>query len=248
MNETRTAPESAIRARFVPDSFASLSLRAFAASHCDTQGPCPRAERGPSPAWKTDAHLVLVACDPRRPPAWRRRHRRARADQHRQDPSRHRADARPFVRHDRAAAAAAGARGLQQGRRPGRRRERRAHHRRREDQAAQPALLGGDRRGDAARSRCRLRRHRRGAARRRPRARPRLHRPHAQPPRPRGDAGAGRRHRAADGREAAARRQHRAAAAAVDAHFTPATRSSRGCRGAAPSSRSRPTRSTPSPN
>ena len=37
-------------------------------------------------------------------------------------------------------------------------------------------------------------------------------------------------------------------AAAVDAHFTPATRSSRGCRGAPPSSRSRPTRSTPSPN
>ena len=58
-----------------------------------------------------------------------------------------------FVRHDRPAAAAAGARGLQQGRRPGRRRERRADHRRGEDQAAESALLGLHRRGDAARSR-----------------------------------------------------------------------------------------------
>ena len=114
-----------------------------------------------------------------------------------------------FVGHDRAAAAAAGARGLQQDRRPGRRRERRAHHRRGEDQAAKPALLGGDRRGHAARSRRRLRRHRRGAARRRSRARPCLHRPHAQPPRPRGDAGARRRDRAADGRAAVARRAYR---------------------------------------
>jgi hypothetical protein len=42
------------------------------------------------------------------------------------------------------------------------------------------ALLGLHRRGDAARSRRRLRRHRRDPARRRSRARPRLHRPHAQ--------------------------------------------------------------------
>ena len=76
-------------------------------------------------------------------------------------------------------------------------------HRRREDQAAQPALLGRDRRGHAARPRPRVRRHRRSAARRRSRSRPRLHRPHAQPPRARGDAGARRRHRAADGRAAA---------------------------------------------
>ena len=55
-------------------------------------------------------------------------------------------------------------------------------------------------------------------ARLRSRARPCLHRPHAQPPRARGDAGARRRHRPADGREAAARRQYRPAAAAFDAH------------------------------
>ena len=46
-----------------------------------------------------------------------RRHGRARADQHRQDASRDRADARPPDRHDRPAAAAAGARGLQARRR-----------------------------------------------------------------------------------------------------------------------------------
>ena len=222
-------------------------MRAGPASHCDTQRRA-RALKRATPAWKTDADFVLVACDPRRPPAWRRRDRRARPDQHRQDPSRHRADARALVRHDRAAAAAAGARGLQQGGRPGRRGERRADHRRGEDQAAEPALLGGDRRGHAARSRSGLRRHRRGAARLRPRSRPRLHRPHAQPPRPRGDAGAGRRHRAPDGREAVARRQYRAAAAGFRRSFIPATRRSPGCRGEARSSRSRPTRSMPSPN
>ena len=69
----------------------------------------------------------------------------------------------------------------------------------------------------------RLRRHRRGAARLRSRSRPRLHRPHAQPPRPRGDAGAGRRHRPSDGREAPARRQHRAAARGFRRSFIPAT-------------------------
>ena len=62
-----------------------------------------------------------------------------------------------------------------------------------------PALLGFDGRGDAARSRCRLRRDRRDPARRRFRARSRLHRPHAQSPRPRGDARARRPDRAPDG-------------------------------------------------
>ncbi len=124
-----------------------------------------------------------------------------------------------FVGHDRAAAAAARARGLQQMRRAGRRRERRADHRRGEDQAAEPALLGRDRRGDAARSRRRLRRDRRGPAWRRSRARPCLHRSHAQPARPRGDAGARRRDRAADGRAAAAGRARAHAAAAVAAHL-----------------------------
>ena len=78
-----------------------------------------------------------------------------------------------------------------------------------------PRYLGGDRRSHAARARHGVRRDRRNPARRRHGARPRLHRPHAQAPRPRGDAGAGRRHHAADGREAAARRQHRQQAAAV---------------------------------
>ena len=72
----------------------------------------------------------------------RRRHRRARADQYRQDPSRHRADAGAFLRHDRPAAAAAGARGLQQMRRSGRRRQRGADHRRGENQAAQCRASG----------------------------------------------------------------------------------------------------------
>ena len=48
-----------------------------------------------------------------------RRHRRARADQHRQDPSRDRAHARPRERHDRPAAAAARPRGLRPRRRAG---------------------------------------------------------------------------------------------------------------------------------
>src|SRR5260370_33520797 len=44
----------------------------------------------------------------------RRRYRGARADQHRQDPSRDRADAGAFLRRDRPAAASPGARSLQQ--------------------------------------------------------------------------------------------------------------------------------------
>ena len=96
------------------------------------------------------------------------------------------------------------------------RRRGRAHHRRGEDQAAQPALLGLDRRGDAARSRRGVRGDRRNPARRRSRARPRLHRPHAQPARPRGNAGARRRHHARHGREAAARREHSEPPAALD--------------------------------
>ena len=71
-----------------------------------------------------DAHFLLLSDQPRRRRPRRRRHRRARADQYRQDPSRDRAHARPFLRHHRAAAAAAGARGLQQVRRAGRRRTR----------------------------------------------------------------------------------------------------------------------------
>ena len=101
-------------------------------------------------------------------------------------------------------------------RRAGRRRRRRADHRRGEDQAGEPALLGLHHRGDAARSRRGVRRGRRDPARRRSRARPRVHRPHAQPARPRGDAGARRRHHARHGGEAAPRRQHPEPPAALD--------------------------------
>ena len=69
-----------------------------------------------SPGFRSSMPISFSSPDqPRRRRPRRRRHRRARADQYRQDPSRHRAHARPFVRHHRAAAAAAGARGLQQG-------------------------------------------------------------------------------------------------------------------------------------
>ena len=68
------------------------------------------------------------------------------------------------------------------------------------------------------------------------------------PPRPRGDAGARRRHDAADGREAPARRQYRQPAAPVAADLRRARRRSPGCRAAPPSSRSRPRRFTPSPS
>ena len=159
-----------------------------------------------------------------------------------------RAHARAFVGHDRAAAAAARARGLQQDRRPGRRRRGRARHRRGEDQAAQSALLGLDRRGHAARPRRRVRGDRRNPARRRSRARPRLHRPHAQPARPRGDAGARRRDGAADGREAPARRAYPDAAAAVAAHLRGREEAHAAAAPLARSSRSRPRRSMPSPN
>ena len=75
-----------------------------------------RLTRGPL------APRIHAASHPARLGARPRRHRGSRADQHRQDPSRHRAHARPRRRHDRPAAAPAGARGLHQGRRARRRR------------------------------------------------------------------------------------------------------------------------------
>ena len=128
------------------------------------------------------------------------------------------------------------------------RRAGRADHRRGEDQAGEPALLGLHHRGDAARSRRGVRGDRRDPARRRSRARPRVHRPHAQPARPRGDAGARRRHHARHGGEAASRREHPVAARGSRHCTSRARRSSRACRAAPRSSRSRPTRSTRSPN
>ena len=69
-----------------------------------------------------------------------------------------------------------------------------------------------------------------------------------QPPRPRRDHAAGRRHHAPDHRAAAAGRFHRHAAAGCRSSNSPATARSRASRGAPRSSRSRPRRSTPSPN
>ena len=107
-------------------------------------------------------------------------------------------------------------------RRTGRRRCGGADHRRGEDQAAQSAFLGRHRRGHAARPRRRVPRRRRNPARRRFRARPCLHRPHAAPARPRGNAGARRRDHAADRRAASARRQRRQPPAACRSLRSPA--------------------------
>src|SRR3979409_1544332 len=79
---------------------------------------------------KTYGFLSFLSSVRQRTRSWRRRYRGARADQHRQDASGDRADARAFLRRNRAAAAAAGARGLQQGRRPRGRGFRRADYRR----------------------------------------------------------------------------------------------------------------------
>ncbi len=95
----------------------------------------------------------------------------------------------------------------------------RAHYRRREDQAAEPALLGLDPGGDAARPRCVVRRDRRNSARRRSRTRACVHRPHAQPARPRRDAGARRGDHAQHGGEAASGREHPVAPAPLDAEL-----------------------------
>ncbi len=87
-------------------------------------------------------HGLLSTRSLQRARARRGRHRRARADQHRQDASGHRAPACAFLRHDRPAAAAARARGLQQDRRARRRRLGRADHRRGEDQAEERRASG----------------------------------------------------------------------------------------------------------
>src|SRR5665213_3676466 len=85
VNEAAQRWSQRFGARFVPDSFASLPS-ALAQRRIVIQKRPARAKAG-LPPWKTDADLVLVACDPRRPPAWRRRDCRARSHQHRQDPS-----------------------------------------------------------------------------------------------------------------------------------------------------------------
>ena len=149
---------------------------------------------------------------------------------------------------DRPAAAPARARGLRQDRRARRRRQRRAHHRRGEDQAGAPALLGVHGRGHAARGRRRLPRHRRGAARGRPRARPRLHRPPAARARPAGDAAARRPDHARGDQPTSFPAPISSRGRACPSSPTPARRRSRACRRARRSSPSRRPRSTPSPS
>ena len=127
-------------------------------------------------------------------------------------------------------------------------RERRADHRRGEDQAAEPALLGGDRRGHAARSR---------SAPSSPSTRcssaPTSTAATSSPTACSTAAAARRRWCSAP--PPSARWSRGCCAAPISCSgrgfrrsSIPATRSSPGCRGAAPSSRSRPTRSMPSPN
>ena len=132
--------------------------------------------------------------------------RGSRADQYRQDASRHRAHARSSDRHDRVSAAAAGARELRPDRQAARRARGRADHRRRKDPAAEPVLFRLHRRIDAARPAGRVPRGRRDPALRRPRARPCLHRPAAACARPDRDDVSRRRHDKAADAPAGARR------------------------------------------
>ena len=148
-----------------------------------------------------------------------RRHRGPRADQHRQDASRHRADARAPDRHDRAAPAAARPGGLPARRREGGPREGRPRHRRGEDQAGPAALLDLHHRGDAAGPRRGVRGHRRDPARRRHGPRPRLHRPPALRPRPGGDPADRLLDHAAAGPGPDPQRPHHDQAAALAAHL-----------------------------
>ena len=150
--------------------------------------------------------------------AARRRRGAARADQHRQDASRDRTDALLQERLDRPAAAVARARGLWARRPEGRGGQGRARHGRGEDQAALAGLLDRDRGGHAARSRRRVCGDRRGAAFRRLRPRPHLHRSPAALARQERNA-ADRRRDARSGHSALhARRADFLAPAAVAAH------------------------------
>ena len=94
------------------------------------------------------------------------------------------------------------------------------------------ALLGVHGRGDAARRRCRLPRHRRGAARRRSRARARLHRSPAACARPLGDAAARRRRPCARRSAISCPAPTSSRARACRSSPTPGRRRSRACRSA----------------
>ncbi len=159
--------------------------------------PTPRNARRPRQS-------AGIACIPRRniqpSPHARSRFRfrparqsRPRPDQHRQDPSRHRAHARACLRHHRFPAPPARARELRPDGRAEGRPPRRPDHRRGEDRPARGALVLLHRRGHAARPRRRIPGGGRDPALRRPRPRPRLHRPAAARARPGRDHVPGRR-------------------------------------------------------
>ena len=122
----------------------------------------------------------------------RSRQGRPGPDEHRQDASRDRAVARPFVRHHRLPAAVAGTRELRPYGRDQGRALRRADHRRGEDHPARGAVVLLHRGGDAARPAHRVRRGGRNPALRRSRPRPRVHRPAAARARHGGDDVPGR--------------------------------------------------------
>ena len=126
--------------------------------------------------------------------------------------------------------------------------QRGADHRRGEDQAGEPALLGLDRRGHAARSRRGLPGGRRGAARRRFRTRPRVHRSHAQYAGTRRDAWCWARPPCGRWWRSCCRARTSSAGRGCRRFLTPARRNSPACRRARPSWRSRPRRFTPSPS
>ncbi len=155
----------------------------------------------PTPCWSVKGHA------PRgyRPPG---------PHEHRQDAPRHRADADAPDRHDRVPAAAPGAGELRPRDGPAGEGGRRPRNRRGAHRPAKALLLDVHGRGDAARPQGGFPRGGRGPARRRPRARPRLHRPHpgsAGPPR---DLAPRRRdHPAAPPQAAPGRGLHHAAAA-----------------------------------
>ena len=109
------------------------------------------------------------------------------------------------------------------------------------EDARLPRLHG---RGDADGARGGVPRRRRDPALRRPRARPRVHRPPAARARQRGDHVPGLGHHPADPAAAGARGRGRSAARASRSSPSPATASCTGCRAAARSSRSPPPRST----
>ena len=178
----------------------------------------------------------------------RPRQSRPRSDEHRQDPSRHRAHAGARLRHHRLPPPPARPRELRphggaQGRPP-----RRPDHRRGEDRPARGALVLLHRRGHAARPRRRVPGGGRDPALRRPRPRPRLHRPAAARPRHGRDHVPGRRDDPPAAASPGAAGQRRDAAAAVAAQPTSAPPSWCACRRAPPWSRSAPPRSTPSPS